>query len=454
MASDNVLKTLKIISLLTFLLLISPELASQISTNGFFRNYNALLTSGPNEYLVGRNRFNLDMEIGLTSGRVFISNRVINTYTRSTHFYTYDFTEGYIDLYYDAFDLKIGKQIITQGRADGTFITDILSPIDLSEFLTQEVEDIKIGIPAVKLNRYYNSNFLELVVSPIFQSNTFDEPEGRWFPFAQLERAGNVVYADSSSETTKKQIQGMIKWAFREDIKWDLDLMLLYWTESSPALVKDLTSIGSGLAQEPALLLSKQYNTTPILGYSGNYILNDTWILKSESAFYFSKQLDYLPLGLQSRKLGSLNPTEQQELSLLFAQNDDGFLLKRPWLVSMIGLQTEIMGAMVSTQFINEHIFDYRSDILKKQDYYYSTLLVQKNVMRDKLTLYTFGRYNYIGKDFWVNPKISYELAGAVESTLGFHFFYGNDTEAYYGHFSFRDYRSNSFGYLKVTAYF
>ncbi len=454
MALNNLLKPLKSIPLLTFLLLLSPDLLSQVNTNGFLRNYNAVLTSGDNEYLVGRNRFTLNVDYNLPNGRIFIGNEVLNTYTRSTNNYVYDFAEGYIDLYYDTFDLRVGKQIITQGRTDGAFITDILSPIDLSEFLTQEVEDIKIGIPALKFTRYYDSNFLEFVISPIFQSNTFDEPEGRWFPFAQLERAGNVVYADSAREATLKQIQGMIKWSFREDIKWDLDLMLLYWTESSPGLIKDLTSIGSGLAQEPALLLSKQYNTTPILGYSGNYLLNDKWILKSESAFYTSKQLDYLPDGLQSRDLGSLDPVEQQQLSLLFAQNDDGFLLKRPWLISMIGLQTEISGTTVSTQFINEHIFDYRNDILQEQDYYYSTLLVQKSVMRDKLTLYTFGRYNYTGKDFWVSPRISYELSDGVESTLGLHLFYGEDTEPYYGHFSFQDYRSNSFGYLKVTAYF
>ncbi|HBZ37743.1 MAG TPA: hypothetical protein DEO59_04435, partial [Balneola sp.] len=124
----------------------SKQVFSQ-EINGFLRNYNAVLTSPPNEYLVGRNRLGVDISFNTSYGSVFISNEILNTYTQSANNYAYDFSEGYVDMFFTNSDIRIGKQVISQGRTSGTFITDIISPIDVSEFLTLSVEDLKGGIP-------------------------------------------------------------------------------------------------------------------------------------------------------------------------------------------------------------------------------------------------------------------------------------------------------------------
>ncbi len=438
----------------SLLLSFSPSQSFSQELSGFLRNYNAVLTADENQYLVGRNRFNLNVAFNTDFGRVFISNEVLNTYTKSANNYAYDFAEGYIDMYFDNSDLRVGKQIISQGRTNGTFITDILSPVDLSEFLTLQVEDLKGAIPAIKYDRYFGSNFLQVVATPIFQSNTLAKPGSRWFPFTEIEDQVNVRYTDSLSENSFNSFQGMLKWGFRKKLNWDLDLIAMWWTEGNPSYEKDLVLVGFPPFQVPVVELSKTYLKTPILAYSGNYILNDNWILKSESAFHFRKYVDYLPATLQNNDFNNLTAQQQQALIAEFGNNDDGFLLRKQWLVSMIGIQTSFAGIDISSQFFYERIFDYESRILQEENFYYSTLSLQKQLMRNNLTLYAFGRYNYVGKDFWINPEATYNLRDGLETSIGFHFFAGESTEDSYGHFSFKNYAASSFGYVTLTAFF
>jgi len=435
------------------ILFSSKNLFSQ-EISGFLRNYNAVLTSDQNQYLVGRNRFNLDFTYNTDFGRVFISNEVLNTYTRSANEYVYDFAEGYVDIYFDNSDLRIGKQIISQGRTNGTFITDIISPVDLSQFLTISVEDLKGGIPAIKYNRYFGSNFLELVATPIFQSNILAQPGSRWFPFTEIEEQVSVTYTDSLRENSFNSFQGIIKWGIRENLKWDLDLLAMWWTDGNPSYQKTLTLVGFPPFQIPVVQLTKTYLKTPILGYSGNYIINDNLILKSESAFHFKKYFDYLPSTLRNNDFNNLTPLQQQNLLTEFGANEDGFLLEKNWLVSMIGVQTSLAGIDVSSQLFYERIFDHETRLLQKQDFYYSTLSLQKSLMRNNLTLYSFGRYNYVGNDFWINPEATYNIRDGLETSIGFHFFAGESTEDFYGHFSFKNYANSSFGYITLTAFF
>jgi hypothetical protein len=447
-------KRLVFFNVLLTILFITPKTIYSQELSGFLRNYNAVLSSPPNEYLVGRNRLGVDLTIQQNFGSIFISNEILNTYSVSANNYAYDFAEGYIDVFFENSDLRIGKQIISQGRTDGAFISDILSPIDLSEFLTLQVEDLKGAIPAVRYTRYFDDNFIELVATPIFQSNTLAKPGSRWFPFTELGKQTNVTYADSLSENSFNSFQSSLKWGIRSSLKWDLDVLFMWWTNGNPNYEKNLVLTGSIIDPEPAIQLSKTYLRSPIIAYSGNYIINDNLILKSESAFYFKKHFDYLPEVATNSDLNNLTPAQSQQLALAFNQNEDGFLLESPWLISMIGIQTSLAGIDIGTQFIAEHIFDYNELILQEKDFFYSTLSLQKSFLRNKMLISGFGRYNYEGKDFWVNPQMQYDIKDGLEGALGFHFFGGNESENFYGHFNFRNYAASSFGYLKLTAYF
>ncbi len=64
---------------------------------------------------------------------------------------TFRLREAYLDLYFGNFDLRIGKQQIVWGKADGVFITDMVSPKIYSNFYYPNFDEIRIGVEGAKL---------------------------------------------------------------------------------------------------------------------------------------------------------------------------------------------------------------------------------------------------------------------------------------------------------------
>ncbi len=76
----------------------------------------------------------------------------------------FNFTEAFLDIYFDDFDLRLGKQIITWGKADAFNPTDNLTPTDYANLL----DDDEIGVVAVNLNYYWRDWNLQIVGVPGF----------------------------------------------------------------------------------------------------------------------------------------------------------------------------------------------------------------------------------------------------------------------------------------------
>ncbi|UCD57807.1 MAG: hypothetical protein JSV16_01475, partial [Candidatus Hydrogenedentota bacterium] len=75
-----------------------------------------------------------------------------------------NFTEAFLDIYFDTCDLRLGKQIISWGKADAFNPTDNVTPTDYANLLDED----DIGVVAVNLNYYWNDWNLQLVGVPGF----------------------------------------------------------------------------------------------------------------------------------------------------------------------------------------------------------------------------------------------------------------------------------------------
>ncbi len=429
-----------------------PQASAQVNLTGFIRNYNAVKHTPEHEILVGRNRLRIDMDRSFSMGEIAVSGDLQNLYSEAADSTEFTLREAYVDLYFENSDLKLGKQMLVWGRAEGTFITDVLTPVDLSEFLTQDFTDIRQGVTAFSYTRYFGRDFLQLVMNPVFNPNKIPEPGSRWFPRQIIPTTINTSYIEHENNPRFGNIQLAARYGLRSNLNFDLDFNLLYWHYPNPSYYKDLTI---SLEQPSgALELAEEFTQSVIAAYSGTLRLFDKLLLTSESAYYNKRSFDYLSQELRALNIQDPTLPEQIQIAQIFAQNSDGFLKERPYVISMIGLQYELLDFTVSTQFINEHIFRYDSEILQEQDYYYSTLLLQRSFLRDKWNFRAFGRYNYRGKDFWINPELTYTGIDSFEAAVGSQIFGGEDPDPFYGHLSFGTFASNSFSYLKISAYF
>jgi len=90
----------------------------------------------------------------------------------------FNFTEDFLDIYFTDFDLRLGKQIITWGKADVSNPTDNINPTDYSNL----VDDETIGVVAANLNYYWNDWNLQVVGVPGFTPTRLP-PQGTRFSF-------------------------------------------------------------------------------------------------------------------------------------------------------------------------------------------------------------------------------------------------------------------------------
>ncbi|MCC6766856.1 MAG: hypothetical protein IT293_19545 [Deltaproteobacteria bacterium] len=89
--------------------------------------------------------------------------------------------EAYVDLYFETFELRIGKQKISWGQLDDIQPTDHFNPQDLTEFYFRPELERKMGVPAIRWTGYVGATTLDVAWNPIFTSSRLAAPEDRWF---------------------------------------------------------------------------------------------------------------------------------------------------------------------------------------------------------------------------------------------------------------------------------
>ncbi|MBC7922592.1 MAG: hypothetical protein H7Z75_16040 [Ferruginibacter sp.] len=87
--------------------------------------------------------------------------------------------ESYVNFFLKNLDLRLGKQIITWGRADGINYTNNLNPVDYSDLL--DTEDETMGVFALRSKYYLKAWTLEGIVVPVFTPSILPQSNSPWF---------------------------------------------------------------------------------------------------------------------------------------------------------------------------------------------------------------------------------------------------------------------------------
>lgn len=86
--------------------------------------------------------------------------------------------ETYIDLFTDKIDLRVGKQIILWGKADGFNPTGNISSMDYSDILDTDGEEL--GVFALNTKVYLKDWEIQGIIIPAFQASIFPSEKSRW----------------------------------------------------------------------------------------------------------------------------------------------------------------------------------------------------------------------------------------------------------------------------------
>ena len=406
-----------ITTLLTLVLMNHVKAQENVEITGYARNYTGVLTGGDNKFSIVQNTFNLKFE--KSSDRIaFKVNPYLNHYfDRNLEL---GLREAYLDLRFENFDIRVGKQQIIYGKAEGVFITDVVSPKNLSEFLLPDFNEIRLGVTAAKIDYYFGNSTVEAVWAPVFTPTQMPEMNSIWRPVMPFPIP--PTFDNSTTEITPNLENSEIFFRFSNMGAFaDFEIVGGYFWDDDPAM--HLTKQFNPITNLPTGLIVRPEHHRLTMGGASFSMPVGPLLFKGEGGYYLGKYFQ------------TLSPTIPDAA------------IKKDYLHYMVGLEYSLAGIMLSAQFIQENILDYEQGIRNDEIESTMTFIARKNLLREKLGLELFAYVGLNNKDALIRPKISYAFADGFDIQLGANIFVGDKGR-------FGQFNANTMVYTKLKYSF
>ena len=419
------MKTLKTIGLLMLLILansISLK-AQKIDISGFARTYEGVLVDS-GQFGIVQQTLNLNFE---KRGEkvAFKANPMIFMFNSDS--FNFRMRELYVDLYFDNFDLRIGKQQVVWGKADGVFITDIVSPLNLTEFLLPDFDEIRTGIIAAKLDYYIGNSTIEAIVIPQFTPTTRPAPGSIWYIQPDFPAPTTFDWSKSEIKPSLENSEVFLKYSLMSS-NIDFDLMGGYTWDDNPTMhvAKTFGMDTSTTPPSPVLksiLITPEHHRLSLFGGSFSTEIKGV-ILRGEAAYYNGKYFQ------------TANPKAVDAI------------VQKDYLNYVVGLDFSLGPVKMSGQFIQKYIFDYEDMMLDDEINNMATFLARYDMMRETLHLELFSYIGLTNSDALIRPKITYDFDDSFSILVGGNIFVGDEAG------QFGQYGNNTMVYTKIKYSF
>ena len=404
-------------------LLISSGLymkAQQVDITGFVRNYTSILYNN-GDFNMLQNTLNLNFE---TIGDKVALKANPMIYLYGTDSIDFQMREIYLDLYFNSIDLRIGKQQVVWGKADGVFITDIVSPLNLSEFLLPDFDEIRVGVYAAKFDYYFGSSTVEAIWKPIYAGNQLPPSGSIWFKPPEFPAPPKFDYSKEKIDANFENGEIYLKYSLSSSAI-DFDVMGAYVWDQTASMHVDkefgLNSLGNPILT--GLLITPEHHRLHVAGGSFTSTIK-SFVLRGEAAYYNGKYFQ------------TADPLAE------------GALTQKNYLHYVVGLDYGTGYLKLSTQFIQKYIMDYEDLIDEDELQNTMTFLARYDAMRETLHLELFSYIGLNYGDALIRPKVTYDYSDSFSILLGSNIFVGDD-QGMFGH-----YNDNSMIYAKIKYNF
>lgn len=294
-------------------------------------------------------------------------------------------------------DIRVGRQIIIWGKADGVQVTDIICPPDYTESITRDLDEIRQPVEAAKFRFLGNFLNLELIWIPVFREAKMPRKGTPW-SITQAPPAGvpmNTADTREPDVSLKNSEIAMKMSGYFSGL--DVAASVFYTWDDIPASHRTV-SYASGT---PSIIVSPKHHRMTVLGLEFSRPWSD-FVFRGEAAYYVGRyrettMLDRNPLPRDSLKW---------LLGLDWTPGDD-------W--------------SVSAQIVNENIFGHESYLIAEKDDALVTLNISKKLLNQILTLSNMIYCDVNDGEFYNRSKVEYEVSDGFFVSAGLDIFSGND---------------------------
>lgn len=369
--------------------------SAELEPQGFVDTYHAVCLHDPHDYLSSRTRLRLETWITGEDAALFASVNAIHNNVISSNS-GIELREAYMDYSAEKWDLRLGRQIIIWGKADGLAITDIISPWDFSEFLARDFDDIRLPVDALKLRLLRDRFNFEFLWLPVFRPAVLAPSGTPWV--LQYEMAENVevefddpIVPDESFKNS--EVGGKlslylpgIDFAFSSFYTWD-DYLTLHRTVSST---------------DDSIRYHPKHHRLAFVGFEFSKPWRE-FVLRGEAAFYKDRYFD----------------NENSLSEELFKRDAINWMFGLDW---MPGNDWTLI-----VQFADNFILDYDRAIKDDEHTLLTTLHISKKLFRQTLDLSTMGYLGINDQDCFVRTSLDYALTDEFHLLCGVDLFFGDE---------------------------
>ncbi len=364
--------------------------------------------------------------------------------------------EFYVDVNLPKMDLRIGKQMIVWGEIDGFRLLDLVNPFDLREFILDDYEDSRIPQWSLDLKwrflEKHPDQYLEFVFIPDFESNEIMKEGSQWaadeislyyaghrafsyvdkfnlfgptYHYQNVYRKPAQTFENSNFGIryggVKQMKRGALSYTFSYYYTWDYNwapyvngwFMPLIGNVKSHNAIPGVTDL---FLLAPTTL-SREHRRLHVFGATFNKVIGK-WAFRGEAAYTDGKAVAVNPLTDRSGQ-----DFESKENTFDYCLGFDRTVYI-DWFLSGQIIQNIVLGS-------NPHMVTGLSLHERKPVDTYFTFVVSKpfKSMNDQAGLSGLIAYNTLGQ-WWINPKLWWEITQNTKITLGAQIFEGQHYQA------------------------
>ena len=411
------------IILAIFAMLSQLAMAQHAEISGFARTYEGVnVESG--DFSIIQQTLNLNFE---KRGEKVAFKANPMTYLYNSDSLELSMREIYMDMYFKNFDLRIGKQQVVWGKADGVFITDIVSPLNLTEFLLPDFNEIRKGVIAAKLDYYIGSSTLEAILIPRFTPTTSPDANSIWYIQPEYAAPTTIDWSKSAINSSLENSEVFLKWSAMTSIV-DFEIMGGYTWDDTPTMhvQKQMEIDTTTTPPTPTLTgltITPQYHRLTVAGGSFSTEIKGV-IFRGEGAYYNGKYFQ----------------TEDPLATDALVQKD--------YLNYVAGVDFNIGNVKLSAQFIQKFILDHNDYMSEDEIQNTATVMARYDMMRETLHLELFSYIGLSESDALIRPKVTYDFDDSFSLLLGANIFVGDEDGR------FGKYQDNTMVYTKIKYNF
>ena len=404
---------------LVTVLLLCPMLVpgQKLELGGFIDSYHAVRLQDPYDFMSSRSRFRGEIRGVKDRSAVFVSMNA-NHHNLLPELTFLELREGYLEYAGRNWDLRAGRQIIIWGVSDGIRITDIIAPMDFTEFLAREYDDIRMPVDGLKIRAFKNNFKCELVFVPVFQQFIYPvNPDNPWSILPDAGEGTVITLAEAREPEAllkNSEVGGRISF-YLSGV--DLSLVSLYTWNKMPVFKTEL---------------SPGMDSTILIPEHHRMLMN---------GIDFSKPIGSLVI----RGEGALFSGEGYTCKL---QGMSSELVRKQVVRYLVGVDWYPGNDWTVTgQFSHTTILQFEERMDCDRDNLMATLGISWKTLRGTLNFSAFGYMDLINKGFFNRTGIEYTLSDQIHLGAGVDLFGGDG-----GMFGL--YKDNSEAWIKVKYSF